>query len=118
MSRLKLARRPYSEGETIFAEGDRGDHAYLVQTGMVEIVRKDAPDPSGVIGRIGPGGLFGEMALLDSAPRMATARAASATVCFIVPKRILDEKLAAADPVVAALVRILLANTRSLMASR
>ena len=115
MSRLNLARKPFGEGQVIFSQGDPGDQAYIVQSGSVEIVRGKA-DRTRVIGRITEGGLFGEMALLDNAPRMASARAATATICLVVPRRIIDEKLAAADPVVAALVRILLANARSLMA--
>ena len=65
------------EGEVIFKEGDQGDAFYIVFQGGVEL---SLTRPGGEVENpalLGPGGSFGEMALLDDAPRSATARAAS-----------------------------------------
>jgi CRP/FNR family transcriptional regulator, cyclic AMP receptor protein len=72
----------YAAGQTIFREGDLGEHLYFVQSGEVAISVQDT-----VVDRIGPGDVFGEMALIDHKVRSATATAASATE--IVP---VDEK--------------------------
>ena len=72
-------------GEIIFQEGDAGDGMYVVDAGRVDIVigAKDA-EPR-VLSRIGPGGIFGEMAIIDGKPRSATARADGDSVLRFVP---------------------------------
>ena len=58
----------------IFREGEAGDAAYVVETGSVAIV-KTIEGTAMRLATIGLGGLFGEMAILDGSPRMASARA-------------------------------------------
>ncbi|MBM3584408.1 MAG: cyclic nucleotide-binding domain-containing protein [Alphaproteobacteria bacterium] len=103
----------YLRGKDIFREGDPGHNAYLVEAGMVEIW-KALGDRRVVLGHVGPGGVFGEMALIDETPRMATATALGSTTCVVIPDAMLSRKLASADPFVRALVRILMRNVRSL----
>jgi CRP-like cAMP-binding protein len=112
MSTDVLYRKMFRPGQVIFAEGEEGDAAYIVQRGVVEIA-KEGPRGSRVLGRIPTGGIFGEMALVDNMPRMAGAVAAEETVCVVVPKHLLEKKLAQADPFIAALVRVLIANARA-----
>lgn len=74
--RFLLARsdvRRLSAGEYVFREGEPGEHIYLIRRGRVEIVSE-----LGTVRRIavrGRGELIGEMALLDSGLRSASARA-------------------------------------------
>jgi CRP-like cAMP-binding protein len=68
----------YQPGQTIFREGDQGDSMYVVLEGEVEIRVKDR-----VIDTTGAGGIVGEMALVDSRPRSASAVAK--TACKLVP---------------------------------
>lgn len=68
----------FKAGETIFNEGDAGETVHVVVEGSVEIGHHGR-----IFEEIGVGGLFGEMALLDSTPRSATARAR--TDCRVVP---------------------------------
>lgn len=66
--------RKFLEHEVIFDEGDEGQAIYIVFDGSVLICRQgDTGKPIAVLER---GGFFGELALLDDAPRMAQARAA------------------------------------------
>jgi CRP/FNR family transcriptional regulator, cyclic AMP receptor protein len=65
-------------GEVIFQKGEPGDQMYAVVEGEVDIAT-----PGDHHFTIGPGGIFGEMALIDASPRSATARAKSA--CKVVP---------------------------------
>lgn len=62
--------RTYKPGDVIFRKGDAPDAMYVVLDGIVAI--GDEEDP---IDRVGAGSIFGEMALVDDAPRSATARA-------------------------------------------
>jgi CRP/FNR family transcriptional regulator, cyclic AMP receptor protein len=107
-----LNRRTFQAGEQIFCEGDRGDRAYIVESGAVAIEKKRADGSLRLLGKIPAGGIFGEMALVDNQPRMATARAVVDSVCLMVPKALLEKKLDAADPFVAAMLRILISNAR------
>jgi CRP-like cAMP-binding protein len=69
-------------GTTVFRAGESGDVAYVVRTGEVEIRLDDR-----LLYVVTAGGLVGEMALIDSAPRSATAVAR--TDAELVP---IDEK--------------------------
>jgi CRP-like cAMP-binding protein len=63
-----LRPRSMREGEAIFRQDDAGEAAYVVETGAVEI--RVGPL---TVARMGPGEVFGELALIDGAPRSATA---------------------------------------------
>ena len=60
----------YERGKVIMVQGQVGNLMYVVQEGRVAITLRGS-----VIERIGPGGLFGEMALVDQSPRLANATA-------------------------------------------
>ncbi len=68
----------FSVGQTIFKEGEPGELMYVVQKGEVDIVVGDQ-----VVETIGPGGMLGEMALVDASARSASAVAK--TDCKLVP---------------------------------
>lgn len=57
-------------GSRIFSRGDRGDAMYAVVEGEIELTIDDR-----VLEVVGPGGVFGELALIDTKPRSATATA-------------------------------------------
>src|ERR1700758_227622 len=96
-------RRTYGTGDTIFREGDRGEGIFLVEKGCVEIFKKAPDGRKIVLGKIQVGGIFGEMAAIDERPRMASAAAMEHTVCRVIPRAILDKKLAASDKLVRAI---------------
>jgi CRP-like cAMP-binding protein len=64
----------YEDGDEVFSEGSPGDCLYIVESGAVA-VRKQGEVVSTVIAEFGPGEMFGEMALVDSRPHSAAARA-------------------------------------------
>jgi CRP-like cAMP-binding protein len=68
----------YSAGDVIFNVGDPTGPMYAVKDGEIEIIIGDK-----VIETIGPGGIVGEMALIDDSPRSALVRAK--TDCHLVP---------------------------------
>lgn len=65
-------------GETLFVEGDEGQVMFVVLEGQVRLSVTGR-----TVERVGKGGVFGEMALIDDAPRSATATAI--TDCTLVP---------------------------------
>jgi CRP-like cAMP-binding protein len=72
-----LHERDFRAGEVIFDEGEEGNALYIVRSGRVLICRQGHPDQP--IAEHGPGSFFGELALLDSVPRAAQARALDAS---------------------------------------
>lgn len=66
--------RAYQPGEMIFAEYEPGDSFYLIQAGRVKI-SKIVGDIEKTIDILQPPEIFGEMAILEGAPRSATAQA-------------------------------------------
>jgi len=68
----------FDRGKTIVQEGQAGLRMYAVLEGRVAVKLG-----SGVVERLGPGGVFGELALLEKAPRMASVVAE--TDCQLLP---------------------------------
>jgi len=71
----------YSDGQMVFAENESGRSMYLIDSGHVRLTRKNMRESGEIVTElavIGPGSLFGEMALFDRNPRSATATAVGA----------------------------------------
>ncbi|MDK9722473.1 MAG: cyclic nucleotide-binding domain-containing protein [Rhodospirillales bacterium] len=113
-----VERKVYYPGQKVFAEGEEGNRAYLVEKGMIEIVKRDPGGENKVLGTITTGGIFGEMALIDNQPRMASAYAAAETAVTIIPRQAFEEKLKHADPFLRALLSIFVRNIRNLTAEK
>ena len=71
----------YKPDEIIFSEHEPGDAFYLIQTGRVQI-SKIMGDIEKTIDVLQPGEIFGEMAILEEAPRSATAIAIEPVKCL------------------------------------
>lgn len=69
--------RNYLAGEIVFDEGEDGEALYFVVSGKVIICHPGQEEHP--IAILGSGNFFGELALLDNAPRAAEARAGEAT---------------------------------------
>lgn len=73
-------------GREVFREGDAGDGVYLVQSGCVEISSAVGPGRRHTFAQLGPGELFGEMAVLEDKPRSAGAVAVENTTALFIPR--------------------------------
>jgi CRP/FNR family cyclic AMP-dependent transcriptional regulator len=69
--------RTLAAGDTLFKVGEPGEALYVVRSGEVELFIKDTAGQRIALAIAGPGEMFGELALLDSGPRTATAIALS-----------------------------------------
>lgn len=88
-----LHREVFPAGSIIFKEGSVGSHAYVIESGKMAIWR-EVNGERRTLGIVAEGSIFGEMALIDNQPRMASA--------------------SAADPFLVGLLRIFMRNIRSL----
>lgn len=107
-----IDRDVFEPGQTIVHEGSDGYCAFIVETGLVEVV-KDRGGEETVLGTLGKGAIFGEMALIDGAPHMADVRALDWTVTIAIKGSTFRRKIAEADPFIAKLLRILVGHARS-----
>jgi CRP/FNR family transcriptional regulator, cyclic AMP receptor protein len=73
----------FNEGDCIFREGDRSQEMFIVQSGAVEIV-KESGEGNLVLARLERGDFLGEMSLLESLPRSATAIARGKTRLLVI----------------------------------
>ncbi len=70
---LRLARRRrFARKEVVFHEGDPGDTLHLLVKGHVAVRITTPLGDVGMLGVLGPGEVFGELALIDPAPRHAS----------------------------------------------
>ena len=97
-------------GEWLFREGDEGDALYVIRAGRLEVV---AGDGDGSVMRVlGRGAALGELALLTSSPRSASARAARDTDLIAIDREDFQQLLEEAPEVALALTRTLGAQLR------
>lgn len=103
------------KGETLFAEGDKGDKAYIIKEGQLEII-KQAGGREMLLAVRGEGSVIGELALLEEGPRSATIRARVETSLIIIPKDTLDDLLDASPSAARAMLQTVLARWRGTQA--
>ncbi len=111
MSQSETGRVDFAAGSTIFQGGESGTHAYLIETGQVEIFTHYSGERV-VLKMLGPGDILGDMALLDNAPRSASAVAVEATTLTLITRDQLAGRLEQADPVLRLLLNEMLARYR------
>lgn len=99
-------------GEMLFAEGDTGDRAYIVKDGRLEIL-KNSSGREVLLSVRHAGEFFGELALLEEAPRMAGARARSDSLLLTLHKVHLDELLSHSPSAARAMLQTVLSHWRN-----
>ncbi len=111
--RKVFERKTFPVGEYIFKEGTIGSRAFILETGEIEIV-KSIRGKEMVLGKIAPGAIFGEMALIDDQPRMASARASKGSAVIVITRPMFQAKMEKTDPFIKGLLNILSNHVRSL----
>ena len=105
---MKTVTKTFKDGAFIYLQGEDSHWAFEVLEGAVELIKEGADGPV-VIVRLKAGELFGEMGILDNAPRSTSARARGSVTVKAIPR---DEFLAQveADPNTALKVMTKLAR--------
>ena len=67
-----LLRKPYSKNSTVVAAGDPADALYIVVSGRLKVMMNDKEGREVILAFLNQGDVFGEMGLIDQAPRSAT----------------------------------------------
>ena len=110
--------RAFQEGAFVFREFESGSEAFIVKSGAVRVFKTfndEGGKPREVeLGIVEEGAIFGEMALIDNEPRMASARVVGGGAeLFVISRRQFESKLVGVNPFISKLLRILAENTRA-----
>ncbi len=98
-------------GEEIFRMGDRGRNAYIIEKGKVEVsFLRDGKKH--IVAELGDGEIFGEMSMIDDAPRSATVTALIDTEVVVIQRSRFQRPLTATDPLTNMLLRVVLTRFR------
>jgi CRP/FNR family cyclic AMP-dependent transcriptional regulator len=111
MRRRFLDRRVYFDGNVIFTEGEKGDAMFLIESGDVRLTRSGG-DGDIEIGTVGPHAIFGEMALFDGSPRMATAKSMGETTVLAISPEEFSTRLKRIDDKTRSLILFLIRYCR------
>ena len=110
----QMRRRRFRRNEVIFHQGDAGNVLQIVESGAVKIVLASPEGEEAIIATLRPGDFFGELALLDGAPRSATATAIETTETLDLPRATFLDLLADDRTLQHALLTGLAAELRKL----
>lgn len=106
--------RRFRRNETVFHVGDPGDALFIVMSGSIKITLPADTGDEAILATLRPGDFFGELALLDGAPRSATAIAIEPTETFILSRERFKELIATEPAMREALLGTLAAEVRRL----
>jgi CRP/FNR family cyclic AMP-dependent transcriptional regulator len=111
-----LRPRRFRRGEIVFHQGDPGDALHLVTAGAFKTILIGVDGEEAIIATLRTGDFFGELALLDGAPRSATVTSLEASETWSLPRttlrELLDRDPALRDALLAGLARELRRLTR------
>jgi CRP-like cAMP-binding protein len=102
-----LRRRQYRRDEVIFHQGDQGDALHVIASGAVKIVLEAEDGAEAILVTLRPPESFGEIAMLDGAPRSASAIALEPTTTLVLPgaelRQLMDADTTLRDAMFASL---------------
>ena len=101
---VKDATATYAPGDVIFREGDLGKEMYIIQEGVVNII-KHINDEAHLLSRLEKGYFFGEMAVLENVPRTADAVAVTPVHTVMINGARFDEMLRKNPEVAVRIIR-------------
>jgi CRP-like cAMP-binding protein len=106
--------RRFRRGEVIFHQGDPGDALFIVMNGGIKISLPSDMGDEAILATLRSGDVFGELALLDGAPRSATATAIEPTETLVLPRAQFRELIATEPAVRDALLASIAGELRRL----
>jgi CRP/FNR family cyclic AMP-dependent transcriptional regulator len=107
-----VTRKSATRSTTVMAGGDATDSLYIVLSGRLKVMMSDADGKEVILSILGPGEFFGEMGLIDDAPRSASVVAIEACELLSIAKRDFKKCLAENFEMAMAVMRGLVRRLR------
>ena len=112
-----LKTKDFAKGSYIFRQFETGQEAFIIKSGQVEIIKtvqKGDDTSEQILDRLEAGAVFGEIALIDNKPRMASAKASSESVSLhVLSQSQFAAMLDTTNPFIKKLLRVLTTLIRS-----
>jgi len=99
--------RRYRKGSILFVQGEEGERCFAIVSGTVKLSAYNSDGREAVLAVLGPGDVFGELALFDDAPRSADATALEDADLLSIDRTGLNEAIASNPEIATALLRVL-----------
>jgi len=96
--------RDFRAGEVLFREGEHGEEMYVIQSGVVQIL-KTVGNEERPLASLGRGEFVGEMALLNDKPRTATAVVLEDAKCLVIDRHTLEQMITSSAEIALRLVK-------------
>jgi CRP/FNR family cyclic AMP-dependent transcriptional regulator len=103
----RTVARKYRKGSILFVQGEEGERCFAIVSGTVKLSAYHADGREAVLAVLGPGDVFGELALFDEAPRSADATALEDAELLSLDRSALNEAVATHPEIATALLRVL-----------
>lgn len=108
----RVSHAHFEPGDFIVRQGDASANFYVIEKGEVEILKESgSPPKSDMIAVLGPGSFFGEQALVNNSPRIASVRARTAVEVVVMGRNVFDQVSKTLAPLRVAIAQAL--NRRS-----
>jgi CRP/FNR family transcriptional regulator len=104
--------RSFPAGVRVFHEGDRSDACYLVRSGDLRVTREHSDGRAIALATLGPGDIFGELAMLDGQARSASVETLSDSELLALPAADVRRLLAAHSEISVKLIAALTRRLR------
>lgn len=111
-SQNQQSKRVFKAGEIIMRQGTKGDCAYIIEDGVVEIFIERPGGKTQKVGTRSTGSIIGEMAIVDDAPRTATVRAIKDCKMLEITREDFSRRLKSSDPVLQMISQVILTRYR------
>ncbi len=107
-----MSSRQVKAGDVIIKEGDQAAGFFVIRSGKVEVVKETDGGNSEVLNTLGSGDFFGEMALFEGFPRMATIRAVEDTECLAMTRWDFTAEMKSHPQIAVGMVPVLVRRLR------
>lgn len=109
------SQKTFKKGALIMSQGEKGDSAYIIEDGLVEILIESHSGGVQSVGTRGEGSIIGEMALVDDAPRTATIKALKDCKMLEITRSDFTQRLQTTDPVIQMISQVILTRYRDML---
>lgn len=103
----KYAEHSFKAGDLLMHQGEIGDTAYLIRSGVLEVFTVSPDGKETKINRVEAGEFVGETALIFDEVRSASVRAVTEGILVEISRDMFKEKLQSSDPMIVAIVEML-----------
>lgn len=110
---VKIREKRFAPGDVILSEDEPASDLFVLRSGKVKVTKRGRGGREHLLDVLGPGSIFGEMAILDKKNRSATVTAETSVRCVLLAHHFLEQQMRQTGPWTIAILRMLVIRLRS-----